>query len=98
MKRKLSLLLGNLLMVVGMLLMVGSMAFTVGVLIFALPLPDIYSEASLMGIFIGALVWLGGAGLSAGVVNPLRINITGCVISTAATAAGCRKRNIIVNG
>lgn len=33
MKRKLSLLLGNLLMVVGMLLMVGSMAFTVGVLI-----------------------------------------------------------------
>ncbi|MEM7999582.1 DUF2583 family protein [Morganella morganii] len=64
MKRKLSLLLGNLLMVVGMLLMVGSMAFTVGVLIFALPLPDIYSEASLMGIFIGALVWLGGAGLS----------------------------------
>ncbi|MHA6283624.1 DUF2583 family protein [Morganella morganii] len=61
MKRKLSLLLGNLLMVVGMLLMV---AFTVGVLIFALPLPDIYSEASLMGIFIGALVWLGGAGLS----------------------------------
>lgn len=34
MKRKLSLLLGNLLMVVGMLLMVGSMAFTVGVLIF----------------------------------------------------------------
>lgn len=45
MKRKLSLLLGNLLMVVGMLLMVGSMAFTVGVLIFALPLPDIYSEA-----------------------------------------------------
>lgn len=64
MKRKLSLLLGNLLMVVGMLLMVGSMAFTVGVLIFALPLPDIYSEASLMGIFIGALVWLSGAGLS----------------------------------
>ncbi|STZ18836.1 Uncharacterised protein [Morganella morganii] len=34
MKRKLSLLLGNLLMVVGMLLMVGSMAFTVGVLNF----------------------------------------------------------------
>lgn len=97
MKRKLSLLLGNLLMVVGMLLMVGSMAFTVGVLIFALPLPDIYSEASLMGIFIGALVWLGGAGLS-GRRDPLRINITGCVISTAATAAGCRKRNIIANG
>ncbi|OBU11348.1 stress-induced protein YchH [Morganella psychrotolerans] len=63
MKRKLTLLVGNLLMIVGMLLMVGSMAFTVGVLIFVLPVPDIYSEASLMGIFIGALIWLGGAGM-----------------------------------
>lgn len=59
MKRKLSLLLGNLLMVVGMLLMVGSMAFTVGVLIFALPLPDIYSEASLMGSL--SVPWCGWA-------------------------------------
>lgn len=63
MKRKLTLLVGNLLMIVGMLLMVGSMAFTFSVLIFALPVPDIYSEASLMGIFIGALVWLAGAGM-----------------------------------
>ncbi|MQC12779.1 hypothetical protein C4513_18285, partial [Morganella morganii] len=63
MKRKLSLLLGNLLMVVGMLLMVGSMAFTVGVLIFAIPLPYILSVLSLWVVFFGSLVVLGGAGL-----------------------------------
>ncbi len=61
MKYKHAFAVGNLLMAIGMVLMLGSLGYNLLSHIFPLGLPDILSDASLMGIFIGALVWLAGA-------------------------------------
>ncbi|HEJ9441140.1 TPA: DUF2583 domain-containing protein [Proteus mirabilis] len=65
MKYKHAFAVGNLLMAIGMVLMLGSLGYNLLSHIFPLGLPDILSDASLMGIFIGALVWLAGARIGA---------------------------------
>lgn len=64
MKRKFSLIIGNLMMAIGMLTMIASLGYTIFSHVFSLDFPASFSEASLMGVFVGALVWLAGAGLS----------------------------------
>ena len=75
MKYKHAFAVGNLLMAIGMVLMLGSLGYNLLSHIFPLGLPDILSDASLMGIFIGALVWLAGG------------RIGGCVIMTNVIVA-----------
>lgn len=85
MKYKHAFAVGNLLMAIGMVLMLGSLGYNLLSHIFPLGLPDILSDASLMGIFIGALVWLAGALLV--VEKPLQKDIGGCVIMTNVIVA-----------
>lgn len=86
MKYKHAFAVGNLLMAIGMVLMLGSLGYNLLSHIFPLGLPDILSDASLMGIFIGALVWLAGARIG-GRETPLQKDIGGCVIMTNVIVA-----------
>ncbi|WP_159566292.1 stress-induced protein YchH [Budvicia diplopodorum] len=63
MKRKTAVVLGNVLMGVGLVLMIGSIAFTVLGLLKDFFLPGAQAHLPIVGIFIGALVWLIGARL-----------------------------------
>lgn len=89
MKYKHAFAVGNLLMAIGMVLMLGSLGYNLLSHIFPLGLPDILSDASLMGIFIGALVWLAGARIGGVLVveKPLQKDIGGCVIMTNVIVA-----------
>ena len=61
MKYKHAFAVGNLCMATGMVVMLGSLGDTLLSHIFPLGLPEFLADISLMGIFIGALVWLAGA-------------------------------------
>lgn len=61
MKYKHAFAVGNFLMAVGMVTMLSSLGYTLMSHIFTLGLPDVFATLSLMGIFVGALVWLAGA-------------------------------------
>ncbi len=87
MKYKHAFAVGNLLMAIGMVLMLGSLGYNLLSHIFPLGLPDILSDASLMGIFIGALVWLAGARIGGRETKPLQKDIGGCVIMTNVIVA-----------
>ncbi|OAT38664.1 stress-induced protein YchH [Proteus myxofaciens] len=61
MKYKHAFAMGNFLMAVGMVTMLGSLGYNLISHIFPIGLPEILADLSLMGIFIGAFVWLAGA-------------------------------------
>ncbi|MCT8345304.1 MULTISPECIES: stress-induced protein YchH [Photorhabdus] len=63
MKRQSAFIVGNVLMGVGMFTIVSSLAYTLLPHIFGFGWPEFLSEAALLGVFIGALVWLAGAGV-----------------------------------
>lgn len=61
MKRKSSMLLGNILMGLGLITMVGGVGYSVLAQLPQLDLPQYFSHGAVMSIFIGALLWLAGA-------------------------------------
>nr|WP_314267016.1 stress-induced protein YchH [uncultured Moellerella sp.] len=64
MKRKTAFILGNFLMGFGLIMMIASVGLNLFSHVFNLGLSDIITNGSLLGIFIGAMVWLVGAGMS----------------------------------
>lgn len=63
MKRKTSLMLGNSLMGFGMVMMIAGLACSVLNQLPQLHFTTLVAHAAIMGIFIGALLWLTGARL-----------------------------------
>ncbi|CDL81310.1 stress-induced protein YchH [Xenorhabdus szentirmaii] len=61
MKRKNAFLLGNILMGLGMIMMLVSLAFVLLSEIFGFTQAELLTGSAMMGLFIGALVWLAGA-------------------------------------
>ncbi|WP_315315107.1 stress-induced protein YchH [Pantoea vagans] len=55
---------GNSLMVLGLVTMVLGVGFSIINQLPTLDLPPLLAQAAMLGIFIGALLWLVGAGLS----------------------------------
>ena len=55
---------GNSLMVLGLVTMVLGVGFSIMNQLPALDLPDALAQGAILGIFVGAMMWLVGAGLS----------------------------------
>lgn len=61
MRRKSAMLVGNGLMGAGMILMVASIAVSVLNQLPQIAMPEVMASGGIMGIFVGALLWLAGA-------------------------------------
>ncbi|KAA9001911.1 stress-induced protein YchH [Affinibrenneria salicis] len=61
MKRKNAIVLGNVLMGVGMIMMIAGVGYSIVNQFPDLNLPQVLENSALMGIFIGAVLWLAGA-------------------------------------
>ncbi|NEG62601.1 stress-induced protein YchH [Pantoea agglomerans] len=55
---------GNSLMVLGLVTMVLGVGFSIMNQLPSLDLPDALAQGAILGIFVGAMMWLVGAGLS----------------------------------
>ncbi|MDR0217305.1 MAG: stress-induced protein YchH [Enterobacteriaceae bacterium] len=64
MNRKKAFILGNIFMGIGMIGMLISLAYVLLSHIFSFDESDFLAGIALMGLFVGALVWLSGASLS----------------------------------
>ncbi|WP_340619824.1 stress-induced protein YchH [Xenorhabdus siamensis] len=63
MKRKKAFILGNIFMGLGMIAMLISLAYVLLSHIFSFSESEFLVGIALMGLFVGALIWLGGASL-----------------------------------
>ncbi|MDX7992831.1 stress-induced protein YchH [Xenorhabdus littoralis] len=61
MKRKNAFILGNILMGLGMIAMFSSLAYVLLSHIFGFGQSELLTGIALMGLFVGALIWLAGA-------------------------------------
>ncbi|MEZ3498713.1 stress-induced protein YchH [Pantoea sp. KPR_PJ] len=55
---------GNALMIVGMIVMITGIGFSVINQLPSITLPSLMAQGAILGIFIGALLWLAGARIS----------------------------------
>lgn len=55
---------GNVLMIVGLIVMVSSIIFSVLNQLPSIQMPALLAQSAILGIFIGALLWLAGARVS----------------------------------
>ncbi|WPM85713.1 stress-induced protein YchH [Apirhabdus apintestini] len=64
MRRKHASLVGNTLMGIGLAIMVGGVGYSILNRLPQFSLPELFSHGAILGIFIGAVLWLAGARIS----------------------------------
>ncbi|MBI6548283.1 stress-induced protein YchH [Xenorhabdus lircayensis] len=63
MRRKKTFIFGNILMGLGMAAMLVSLAYVLLSHIFSFGLSELLTDGALMGVFVGAVIWLAGASI-----------------------------------